>query len=220
MLTVQLVNTITPQLQPNDKLAKAKQLMVDYKLTHLPVVSNNKFLGLIAEDDVLDESNDQATIESILDLLLLAFLPEDVHFLNALNYCNQYDANIIPIIDKEANYMGCISIQLLLKTIGDFAGSNEIGGLIILAIQPLHFSISEISRIVESNNATVLHLNSTFDTSTGLMMVTLHLNKKEIDSVVATFDRFEYKVVHHFGTYRQDDKTNLHYRNLMHYLDL
>jgi predicted transcriptional regulator len=184
MLTAQLVNTVTPQLQPNDKLAKAKQLMVDYKLTHLPVVNKNKFLGLIAEDDVLDESNEQATIESILDLLLIAFLPEDVHFLNALNYCNQYDANLIPIIDKEANYMGCISSQHLLKTIGEFTGSNEIGGLIILAIKPIQFSISEISRIVESNNATDFHLNSTFDVNTGLMMVTIHLNKKEIDSIM------------------------------------
>ena len=220
MLTAQLVNTVTPQLQPNDKLDKAKQLMVDYKLTHLPVVNKNKFLGLIAEDDALDESNEQATIESILDLLLIAFLPEDVHFLNALNYCNQYDANLIPIIDKEANYMGCISSQHLLKTIGEFTGSNEIGGLNVLAIQPIQFSISEISRIVESNNATVFHLNSTFDVNTGLMMVTIHLNKKEIDAIVATFDRFQYNVIHHFGSYRKDDKTNLHYRNLMHYLNL
>lgn len=220
MLTAQLVNPNIPQLQPNDAVAKAKQLINDYKLTHLPVVDNKKFLGLLSEEDIMDISEDRTTVSMICDELFMAFLPEDVHFLNALHYCNQYETNIVPVINRDATFNGVITTQNLLKAIGDFAGANEIGGLIILEVQPVHFSISEISRIVESNNATILHLNTTIDAATGLMTVTLHLNKREIDAVVSTFERFEYRVIHHFGADRTENKTDLHYRNLMNYLDL
>jgi CBS domain containing-hemolysin-like protein len=168
----------------------------------------------------MDITDDKATIGMIADQLFMAFLPEDVHFLNALHYCNQYETNIVPVINRDATFNGSITTTNLLKAIGDFSGANEIGGIIILEIQPVHFSISEISRIVESNNATVLHLNTMTDALTGFMLVTLHLNKREIDAVVSTFERFEYRVVHQFGADKIENKTNLHYRNLMNYLDL
>jgi predicted transcriptional regulator len=220
MLTAQLVNPNIPQLQPEDAVAKAKQLINDFKLTHLPVVDNKKFLGLISEEDLMDITEDKATIGMIVDQLFMAFLPEDVHFLNALHYCNQYETNIVPVINRDATFNGSITTTNLLKAIGDFSGANEIGGIIILEIQPVHFSISEISRIVESNNATVLHLNTMTDAITGFMLVSLHLNKREIDAVVSTFERFEYRVVHQFGADKIENKTNSHYRNLMNYLDL
>jgi len=53
MTTLQLIDNTIPQLQIHDTLAKALQLMNDFKLTHLPVVSNEKFLGLISEEDLL-----------------------------------------------------------------------------------------------------------------------------------------------------------------------
>jgi acetoin utilization protein AcuB len=62
MTTLQLIDNTIPQLQIHDTLAKALQLMNDFKLTHLPVVSNEKFLGLISEEDLLDEENKKVTI--------------------------------------------------------------------------------------------------------------------------------------------------------------
>ena len=199
MLTAQLINFGIPQLQLDDSVGKAKQLINDFKLTHLPIVSDKKFLGLISEEELLDIDEDKITIEKIQDQFLLFYIQEDVHFLNAINYCNQYETNVVPVIDKNAEFMGVITTENLLKSIGEFAGANEIGGLIILEMQRVQFAISEISRIVESNDCTILHLNTTTDPITGLLTVTLHINKKEIASIVATCERYEYNVIHHFG---------------------
>jgi CBS domain-containing protein len=219
MLAKDLINPNIPQLQLDDTVVKAKQLINDFKLTHLPVVAEKRFLGMISEEDLLDVEEEKIPIELIQEHFNTTFIMEDVHFLNALNFCNKWDSNIIPVLSKSNEFFGAITSSDLLKTMGDFSGSNEIGGLIILEMESVHFSISEISRIVESNDCTILHLNTTIQEG-GLLLVTIHLNKREISSVVATFQRFEYEVKHHFGATAHEDKTDINFRNLMNYLGM
>ena len=44
--------------------------------------------------------------------------------------------------------------------------------------------------------------------------------KKEIEAVVATFERYDYRVLHYFGEKKHEDSSETNYRNLMNYLDL
>jgi predicted transcriptional regulator len=220
MLTAQLINPNIPQLSLDDYILKAQQLISDYKLTHLPVVADKKFLGLISEEDLLDMDGEKAPLKNVQDLLQFLFILDDIHFLNAVNFCNQHETNIVPVLSKDAEFLGVITIDNLLKALGEFAGAHEIGGIIILEIPRIQFAISEISRIVESNNCTILHLNSTMNASTGMMSITLHLDKREIEAVVATFERYEYTVVHHFGVRHFESDAAANFRNLMKYLDL
>jgi hypothetical protein len=108
----------------------------------------------------------------------------------------------------------------LLKTIGNFAGGNEIGGLIVLEMERSQFGISEISRIVESNDSTILHLNSTVHPDTGMLTVTLHLSKKEISAIVSTFERYDYDVIYFYGNEKFENEIHNNYRHLMNYLDI
>jgi acetoin utilization protein AcuB len=82
------------------------------------------------------------------------------------------------------------------------------------------FSISEISRIVESNDATVLHLNTTIHAVTGLLTVSLHINKKEIAAIVSAFERYEYDIIYYFGDEKFENEIHSNYRHLMSYLDI
>ena len=220
MLTAQLINHNVPRLRPNDSVLKARQLANDFKLTHLPVVSEKKFLGLISEEDLLDTEDSSVLIEHRPEVLQLVYIQDDVHFMNAVSHCIQYETNVVPVLDKAAEFIGVITASNLLKTMGDFAGANEIGGLIILEMERVHFSLSEISRIVEGNDCTILHLNTQTDPVSGMLTVTLHLDRKDISAVVATFERFEYQVKYEFGARKFDDPSQDNYRNLMKYLDL
>lgn len=220
MLTSALINNNIPRLQLLDTVIKAKQLIADFNLTHLAVVSENKFLGLISEEDLLDIDEEKATIELIQNQFSLTAVPDDVHFLNAVNFSNQHETNVIPIVNKSGDFLGAISGTDLLKTMGEFAGANELGGLIILEMERSQFSISEISRIVESNDCTILHLNTTVHPQTGMLTVTLHINKKETSTVVSTFERFEYNVLYNFGLQRFENETERNYKNLMHFLNI
>lgn len=220
MLTVELINNNIPRLQLQDTVSKALQLINDFRLTHLPVVADNKFLGLVSEEDLLDAEEEKMPIELMQENFIDAFVLENEHFLNAVTCANQFDSTVVPVVNQEKDYLGVIITADLLKTIGNFAGTNEIGGIVVLEMERSQFAISEISRIVESNDATILHLNTTIQNDTGLFTVTLHINKKEISSIVSTFERYDYDVLYYFGTEIFENEVHSNYKHLMNYLDI
>lgn len=220
MLTIELINNNIPRLQLQDTVGKALQLIEDYRVTHLPVISEDKFLGLISEEDLLDAEEKKMPIELMQDTFLVAAVKDNEHFLNAVNCSNQYDTTIVPVTNADNDLVGVITERDLLKALGNFAGTNEIGGIIVLEMERSQFAISEISRIVESNDATILHLNTTVHADTGLLTVSLHINKKEISAIVATFERYDYDVLYYFGNEQFENEIHSNYRHLMNYLDI
>jgi len=220
MLTVDLLNNNLPRLQLQDSIAKALQLVTDFRVTHLPVAADDKYLGLLSEEDLLDAEDERLPIEVLQEHFIPTSVKDNMHFLNAVNAAIQSDTNIIPVVNEEGDLVGVISLADLLKTLGNFAGANEIGGIIVLEMERSQFALSEISRIVESNDCTILHLNSNADPITGLLTVTLHLNKREISAVVATFERYDYDVIYFFGNEKFENEIHSNYRHLMNYLDI
>jgi len=220
MLTIELINNSIPRIKLQDTVSKALQLINDFRVTHLPVVADDKFLGLISEEDLLDAEEKKMPIELMQETFIDAAVHDNEHFLTAVNYCNQHDTSVVPVINEEKELMGIITSNDLLKALGNFAGTNEIGGIIVLEMERSQFAISEISRIVESNDATILHLNTTVHPETGMLTVSIHINKKEIASIVATFERYDYDVIYYFGNENFENEIHTNYRHLMNYLDI
>ena len=219
MLTVELINNNIPRLKLQDTAGKALRLINDFRVTHLPVIADEKYLGLISEED-LQDADEKMPIELMQENFIDAAVHENEHFLTAVNCCNQYDTTVVPVVNEEKELVGVITSPDLLKALGNFAGTNEIGGIIVLEMERSQFAISEISRIVESNDATILHLNTTVHPETGMLTVTIHANKKEIAAIVATFERYEYDVIYYFGNENFENEIHSNYRHLMNYLDI
>ncbi len=220
MLTIDLINKNIPRLQLQDTIGKALQLITDFRVSHLPVVSENKFLGLISEEDLLDGGDEKNLIEFLQKNFVNAAVQYNIHFLNAVNSSIQFDTTVVPVVNAENDFIGVITSADLLKMLGNFSGANEIGGIIVIDMERSQFAISEISRIVESNDCSILHLNTTVNTLTGILTVTLHINKREITTVVATFERYDYEVTYYFGNEKFENEINTNYRHLMNYLDI
>jgi Mg/Co/Ni transporter MgtE len=110
----------------------------------------------MSEEDLLDAEEEKLPIELMQDTFINAAVKDNEHFLNAVNCCNQFDTTVVPVINADGELAGTITTPDLLKALGNFAGTNEIGGIIVLEMERSQFAISEISRIVESNDATIL----------------------------------------------------------------
>jgi acetoin utilization protein AcuB len=220
MLTVELINNTIPRLDLQDSVSKALQLITDFRVSHLPVASEEKYLGLISEEDLLDAENEKLTILTLQESFIQAAVGENQHFLNAVSCSNQYETTVVPVINESRDLLGVITTTDLLKALGNFSGANEIGGIIVLEMERTNFAISEISRIVESNDATILHLNTIVHPVTGMLTVTLHLNKKEIAGVISTFERYDYDVIYYFGIENFENSIHSNYKHLMNYLDI
>ena len=221
MLTNELINHAIPQLHLQDSISRALKLIQEYQLSHLPVVSGNKYLGMIGEDDLLDAGQEEnGNIGILQENFIAAAVRDGEHFLNAVKCCNLFETTLVPVINQQNDLLGVITATDLLKALGDYSGSNEIAGVIILEMDRSRFAISEISRIVESNDATILHLNTTFKSENSILTVTIQINKKEIATIVSAFERYEYTIVHYFGDDKFENEIHSNYRHLMSYLDI
>lgn len=220
MLAHELTSNIIPQLKLTDTVAKALQLMTDFKLTHLPVVSEEVFLGLISEDDLVDKDNTKSPIELFQNDFIPASIGSNKHFLQAVTVSNTYQTNVIPVVNEENALVGTISGQSLLSALGIFSGADEPGAMIELRMERSKLNVSEINRIVESDGASMLHLNITTMPDGLLLQVTISINKREISTIIAAFERYDYSITWYSGEQLFESDIDNNYRHLMNYLDI
>ena len=220
MTTLQLADNIYPLLKLKDSIETVLQLMNDHKTYHLPVVADGKFLGLISEEDLIDEENKNTTLDVYQTNFITAAVNAGFYFLKAASVYNLYHTNVIPVINENNELLGTISSKALITEMGNFCGSSEFGAMIVLEMERSRFAISEINSIIESDGATILHLNVTSHPVPELLEVTLQINKKEVATIIATFERYEYAVSYYSGEELFENELNINYNNLMNYLDI
>ena len=97
---------------------------------------------------------------------------------------------------------------------------NDPGGLLVLEMEAKNYSFNTISRIIESNDAQIKQLNTTTDPLTGLMQVTIKVDKPEISDIIATFQRYDYNVKYYLGEEMYENELRSNYDNLMNYLKI
>jgi predicted transcriptional regulator len=219
LLNKDLISASVPVLSLNDTVFQALQLMTDYHLSHLPVISDDKFMGLVNEDQLLNIEDDSQTLEKCLLHFSLLAVNANMHFMEAVRMANENSLSLIPVIDNGV-WIGAITSADLLKWMGKINGSEEPGGLIVLELEKKEFSFTQIAKLVETNDAFITHLNTYFDKDLGVLLVTLKVNKLEISDIVATFQRYEYHVKYYFGEELYENELKTNYDHLMNYLNI
>jgi acetoin utilization protein AcuB len=220
VLNRQLISSSLPLLSLNDTVYHAQQLMADYHLMHLPVTSHDTYLGLISEDDIVNAADENQPLEQLESQFLRLSVKADSHFLEAVQLCNSYGLTVIPVIEKEMEWVGAISSSDLLKYLGRMTGTDEPGGIIVLELEKANFSFSEICKLVETNDAQITQLNTFYDNQVQMLYVTIKLNRFEVSDIVATFQRYEYTVKYYFGEELYENELRINYDHLMNYLNM
>ena len=220
MLTRELLSQTIPFLRLSDKVYQALELMNENNVTHLPVVDGDTFTGLISEEDLLHAENDHSPIAEMEQSFSNKCVKDDEHFLKAVQMAADNALSLVPVVNEENVLIGSVTYSDLLKFSSEFMSLGEPGGLIVLEMESNQYSFNEISRIVESNDAQITQLNSSNDPATGLMQVTIRINKPEISDLVAAFQRHEYDVKYFLGEELYDNELKSNYDNLMNYLKL
>src|ERR1700733_15551966 len=122
--------------------------MADYHLMHLPVTNHETYMGLISEDDLLNAADDSQTLEQFESQFLKLSVKASSHFVEAVQLCNSYGLSVIPVVEKDMEWVGAISASDLLKYLGRMTGTDEPGGIIVLELEKANFSFSEICKLV------------------------------------------------------------------------
>lgn len=219
MTAAELISNHIPTLQTTDTVRQALEWMNENRTTELPVVNDQKYVGLVYEDDIEEEDETSSIAPFLHNGKPVHINPADF-FLVPLKIMHQQKLSLLPVVKEDGDLMGVITMEDLLQAASHYNAAAVPGGIVILQMQPNSFYISEIGRIVESNNAKIIHLNTWTDSSTGELMVAIKVNKNDIQDILSSFERYEYNVIQYFGENLSEEELRLNYDHLMNYLNI
>ena len=202
-------DTISP-LFTSDTAQKALSWMEIYKVSHLPIVNNKKFLGLISESDIYDLNDPDLPIGAHKLNLFSPFVYKDDHIFTVITLLAKLKITLIPVLDREDNYIGVISLQGVIKYFSKLISADNPGAILILEVSVHDYLLSQIAQIVESNNAKILALYIENKPNSTKMDIILKLNVVEISSIIRTFERYEYKIK---ATFSEETELEELYKN-------
>jgi CBS domain-containing protein len=220
MLIEQLISPIVPTLLPSDTGSKALFLMEEAHLTQLPIVKDEQYLGLIQEHDVLDWNTPERALDSAGFLNYKPAVSISGHPFDVLRLVSEQNLNVVPVVDSTSRYIGSITRDDLLKYIAENSGLDNPGGIIILELEPRQYSLSEIARLCESEDVTIIASALSTDKETGVIEVTLKTNRTNLEALVSSFQRHDYVVKDVFGAQSGAEEVMDRYKQLMNYINM
>lgn len=220
MLCRQLLSQTMPFLRPSDSVFQALNVMADHQVLHLPVAEGAEYVGLVAESSLQSVEDDQTLLQEWPGLFQSVSVKAEDHLLTAVQLAAEQQLSVIPVVTQERELIGTLLPSDLIRALSTFLRLEEPGGLIVLEMEPKQYAFSEMSRLVETHDAQITQLNTRVLPESGLLAVTIRLNKPEVSDIVATFQRYEYNVVCFFGEELYTNQLRSNYDNLMTYLNV
>lgn len=220
MIAREIISDEIPPLKHTDTGEIALRWMDEFKVSHLPVLKNGNFVGLISESDVLDKMDLEETLDKLFDHLPRPYVFANAHIYEVLYRVAEHKITVIPILEEDESYLGCTSVHQLVMLIANTGSIKETGGIIVLEVNRLDYSLAQIAQIVESNNARILssYIMSVPDSTK--LEVTLKINQIELDSIIRTFERYDYIISASFQKGKFDDDLQLRYESLLKFLKM
>lgn len=220
MRAKELITEEIPPLTHTDTGEKALRWMDEFKVSHLPVLKNGNFVGVISETDILDKMDLNETLDVLFDHLPRPYVFEGAHIYEVLAKISEHRLSVMPVLDEQEHYIGCTTIFNLITLIANTGSIKEHGGIIVLEVNQVDYSMSQIGQIVESNNARILSSYIMSSPDSTKLEVTLKINQIELDRIIRTFERYDYVIKASYQKSSGDDDIQFRFDALMNYLNL
>ena len=221
MLAKDLISDVIPSLRTSDSGQKALYWMDIFRISHLPIVNNEDFLGLISDKDIYDANMAEEPIGNHNLSLFSPYVTENQHIYEVIELASRLSLSIIPVLDHNNHYKGAITSNDLIHYFADFSALKEPGAIIILEMSIHDYSLSQIAQIVEGNDGKILSLYISSHSASTRMEVTLKINRNDLTSIIQTFTRYNYTI--HSTFMDHDDMDGLYenrYEMFMKYLSI
>jgi CBS domain-containing protein len=219
LVAKELISSAVLPLKTSDTGEEALELMSDFHVRHLPIVNNNEILGLLSEDDIYAHDVKEAVGSYALSIREASVKTND-HIFEIMSLMAEYDLTTVPVVDEKDFYIGIITLEDILHYYASSFSFREPGSILVLKMNKQDYSLAEISRIIEMENATIIGTFISNIPETTNILVTLKINKQEISKVVTALNRYEYEIA---GTYTESSYVNMlkdRYDMLLSYLDI
>lgn len=209
-----------PPLIHTDSGEKALFWMDEFQVNHLPVLKNGNFVGLVSETELLDQSDLTLSLDELFQHLPRPFAFADAHLFDLLQHFALFKLTVLPVLDRQENFLGVISALELLELLAQSSGLNETGSVLVLEMNANDYTLAQIAQIVESNQAKILNLFVNYLPDSTKIQVNLRINQQNLSAIIRTFERYDYQVLASFQDSNQPNELQERYQELMHYMSM
>ncbi len=194
MLAKDLISDIVPALHTSDTGQKALNWMEVFRVSHLPIVNDKEFLGLISDTDIYDMNMADEPIGNHNLSLFSPFVYLDQHIYEVIEIVSRLKLTVVPVLDRQKNYLGMITNHDLIQYFAGLTAVKNPGAILVLELHQNDYSLSQIAQMVESNDAKILSMYIQPHEDSTKMEVILKINRTEVSSIISTFERYDYNV--------------------------
>lgn len=104
-------------LSPEHYVYEANELMAKYRISGVPITEGTKLVGILTNRDLRFETNHNRKIKEVMTKENLITAPEGTTLEEAKEILSKYRIEKLPIVDKEGNLKGLITIKDIEKAI-------------------------------------------------------------------------------------------------------
>jgi len=194
LLAEQLISDAIPSVHSNEVGRRALGYMDVYRVSHIPVVDDSKYLGLVSDKLIYDLNLVEEPIEKELDKLNTAHAHADQHIFELAIVMYKLKISVLPVLDDEHYYLGAITLYDLARRFASLFSLQEPGGVVVIETTPTEYSMTQISQIVESNDVKILSFFIDRKPGINNLDLIIKMNSEELSGVVQTLTRYNYFV--------------------------
>jgi acetoin utilization protein AcuB len=220
MRAFDLITEEIPPLVHTDNGDKALAWMDEFKVSHLPVLKNGNFVGVVSESDILDHLSLETSLDLLFQHLPRPHVFQGAHIYEVLAKMSEFKLSVLPILDEQETYLGCTSIYRLMTELANTGSIKEMGSILVLEVNVVDYSLAQIAQIVESNNARILSSFILSNPESTKLDITLKINELDLTRIIRTFERYEYNVKASYTNGLGEDDMQWRYDALMNFLKL
>ena len=175
---------VDPITLSSDKTIKdAKKVMADYKISGLPVVENDKLVGIITNRDIRFETNDSLSVKDRMTMEKLITVPKGTTLDQAKEELQKHRIEKLLVVDDNDSLAGLITVKDIQKK-EDYpnACKDSNGRLRVGAAIGNSSDAIERAKALSSVNVDVIIIDTAHGHSSGVLNLVKNI-KKEINDV-------------------------------------
>lgn len=190
---LEYINKENKPFNSNETINEVQDLFMDFSYSHFPVLENETYIGSLSREDAETLSPD-TKIEANRINLDRFFAKSSMNWLDVQELFARNQTNLMPVLDGNNKYLGYFEMEEFIRIFHETPFLKEEGGIIVIRKNNTDFSMSQITQIVESNNAKLLGLFIS-NIENDEIEITLKISLGGMNDIIQTFRRFEYIVV-------------------------
>ncbi|MCZ2355996.1 MAG: CBS domain-containing protein [Bacteroidia bacterium] len=219
MYAKSLLSLNLPTLHPEDSARTMVRKFATSGQRWLPIVHNDHhFQGIVSRKTL--RLNQISTLKDLnpSDILKI-FVSPNTHIFDIIQIMGNSGTDCVPVLSQENNYLGLVIAKNIIQFQAENTFSHD-GGIIVLEMERYDFSLGEIARLTESENAKILSLLVTNVPESRRIWVSIKLSMADISRVITVLERFGYQISSTSVNQKQLLDTRDIYDSFMRYLNI